>query len=241
MRPLICVLLLALSAATQAARIQIAVAANFAESLREIVAQYRQLNPDVDIALTVASTGKLAAQIRQGAPYDLFLAADSRRPHELAQEGLGLPGTVRSYARGLLVLWSPQPDLMLGPSALQSGAIQPVALANPRTAPYGVAARYVLDDLAVPDSVQLVQAENVGQSYHFAHSGAAAAAFVAYSQVREQGGSLWQVSEASYPAIIQQAIQLTDSAEVSGFYQFLFSENAQAIIINHGYQVIDAE
>ncbi|KGD65918.1 molybdate ABC transporter periplasmic binding protein [Alcanivorax nanhaiticus] len=241
MRPLIGLLLLALSAWANADRIQIAVAANFAEPLREIVAQYRQLHPDIDIALTVASTGKLAAQIRHGAPYDLFLAADSRRPRELAREGLGLPDSVRSYARGLLVLWSPQSDLMLDPDMLRSGAIQPVALANPRTAPYGLAARFVLDDLAVPDSVPLVQAENVGQSYHFAHSGAAAAAFVAYSQVREQGGSLWLIPEARYPAIIQQAIQLIDSPEVSGFYQFLFSDEGRAIIINHGYQVTDAE
>lgn len=241
MRFLFCLLLATLSSEVLASRIQVAVAANFAQPLRAIVDQYQQLHPDVDIALTVASTGKLAAQIRQGAPYDLFLAADARRPNELADEELGVAGSVRSYARGVLVLWSPRAGLSLNGDLISSGMLQPVAMANPRTAPYGLAAQYVLNELQVPASVQLVQAENVGQSYHFAHSGAAAAAFVAYSQVRDQSGSIWQIPVDDYPAIIQQAIQLSASPAVTEFYEFLFSEAGQRIIINHGYRVVDAE
>ncbi|MGB2248780.1 MAG: molybdate ABC transporter substrate-binding protein, partial [Alcanivorax sediminis] len=192
-------------------------------------------------ALTIASTGKLAAQIRQGAPYDLFLAADARRPRELAEEDIGMTDSVRSYARGLLVLWSPEKDLELSTASLRSGEVQPIALANPRTAPYGLAAKHVLHELEIPDSVQLVHAENVGQSYHFAHSGAVAAAFVAYSQVREMSGSLWQIPEDSYPAIIQQGIQLSETPAVSDFYAFLLSKKGQEIIISHGYQVADAQ
>lgn len=240
MRLFFCFLLSSFSCSTFAASIQVAVAANFAEPLREMVAEYQQLHPDTNIALTVASTGKLAAQIREGAPYDVFLAADSRRPRELAEEDIGLADSVRSYAFGVLVLWSPQDDLSLTPDTLQTGKIQPLALANPRTAPYGLAARYVLDELQLPADVKLVQAENVGQSFHFAHSGAAAAAFVAYSQVREAAGSLWQIPEESYPAINQQAIQLTASPEVTAFYDFLFSKKGREIIVSNGYQVSDA-
>lgn len=241
MRLLFCVLLSCLSLAANASRIQVAVAANFAQPLRELVANYQQLHPDIDIALTVASTGKLAAQIRQGAPYDVFLAADARRPRELAEEDIGVSDSVKSYARGVLVLWSPQADLNLTPESLRDGEIQPLALANPRTAPYGLAARYVIDELDIPASVQLVQAENVGQSFHFAHSGGAAAAFVAYSQVRELSGSLWQIPENDYPAILQQAIQLNPSPAVSRFYQYLFSKEGREVIQRHGYRVADAQ
>lgn len=241
MRLLLCLLMAGLVSPAFAGRIQVAVAANFAEPLRELVEHYQQIHSDTDIALTVASTGKLAAQIRQGAPYDIFLAADSRRPRELAEEDFGIAGSVQSYAHGVLVLWSPQPNMDLTAASLRSGKIQPIALANPRTAPYGLAAHYVLHELEIPDSVQRVKAENVGQSYHFAHSGAAAAAFVAYSQVRNKSGSLWQIPQADYPAIIQQAIQLTDSPPVSDFYQYLFSKPGRGIIMSHGYQVPDAE
>ncbi|MZR61678.1 molybdate ABC transporter substrate-binding protein [Alcanivorax sp. DP30] len=241
MRLLSCLLFVALVGKAAAGQIQVAVAANFAQPLRDVVRQYQTNYPDTRISLTVASTGKLAAQIRQGAPYDVFLAADSRRPRELAEEDIGLADTVRAYARGVLVLWSPQPDLDLTADSLRHGQIHPLAMANPRTAPYGLAARYVLDELNLPGSVVLVQAENVGQSYHFAHSGAAAAAFVAYSQVREQDGALWQIPQEQYPAIIQSAIQLSDNPDVSRFYQFLFSESAENIITSHGYRVPDAD
>lgn len=241
MRLLLCLLLASVSGASHATSIQVAVAANFVQPLRAMVAHYQQRHPENDIALTVASTGKLAAQIRQGAPYDVFLAADARRPRELAEEAFGIASSVRSYARGVLVLWSPLAGQDLSAASLRSGKVQPLALANPRTAPYGLAARYVLDELALPDSVRLVQAENVGQSYHFAHSGAAAAAFVAYSQVREQSGALWQIPVTDYPGINQQAIQLTDQEHVARFYQFLFSEESRAIIRQHGYLVSDVE
>lgn len=241
MRYIFLLLLTCLTSTVSAARIQVAVAANFAQPLRDIVERYQEMHPEADIALTIASTGKLAAQIRQGAPYDLFLAADARRPRELAEEDIGMTDSVRSYARGLLVLWSPEKNLELSTASLRRGEVQPIALANPRTAPYGLAAKHVLHELEIPDSVQLVHAENVGQSYHFAHSGAAAAAFVAYSQVRELSGSLWQIPEDSYPAIIQQGIQLSETPAVSDFYAFLLSKKGQEIIISHGYQVADAQ
>ncbi len=114
-------------------------------------------------------------------------------------------------------------------------------MANPRTAPYGMAARAVIDKLSLPDSVTLVWAENVGQSYHFAHSRAAAAAFVAYSQVKDRGGSLWRVPETDYPEIVQQGILLSADQSARAFHAFLFTAPARHIIRQHGYQVPDAE
>ena len=189
----------------------------------------------------MASTGKLAAQIRQGAPFDIFLAADQRRPRELASENLLLASSVRTYARGELVLWSPGSGVNLQPSQLARGMVTPLALANARTAPYGVAAEAVLARLQLPASLRLVRAENVAQSYHFARSGAAAAAFVALSQVQDQGGSLWRIPSADYPPIVQQGGRLNDRADTRAFYQYLFSAPARALIRQAGYQVNDAD
>lgn len=236
MKCLLASLLLMVAAMADAEPVQVAVAANFSSPLKQLVAQYRQHNPRADIQITVGSTGKLAAQIRQGAPYDIFLAADARRPQELASEQLILPGTVRTYAVGRLVLWSPDAGLVLDGPSLVAGKVSPVALANARTAPYGDAAQAVLKRFPLPESVTLVQAENVGQSYHFAHSGAAEAAFVALSQVQDQGGRQWRIPDAFYPPIRQQAGLLTDTPATRHFYAFLFSAKAREMISGFGYR-----
>lgn len=236
MKCLFASLLLMVAAITVAEPVQVAVAANFSSPLKQLVAQYRQHTPQADIQVTVGSTGKLAAQIRQGAPYDIFLAADARRPQELALEGLIQASTVRTYAIGRLVLWSPDAGEVLDGQSLVAGKVSPVAMANPCTAPYGVAAQAVLKQFPLPESVILVQAENVGQSYHFAHSGAAEAAFVALSQIRDQGGRQWRIPDAFYPPILQQAGLLTDVPAAHHFYAFLFSAEAQGMIRKLGYR-----
>lgn len=241
MRYLLLLSLFLLPLMANADSVRVAVAANFASPLRTLVALYQRSYPQADIQLTVASTGKLAAQIRQGAPYDIFLSADNRRPLELAREGWLKPETVRTYAQGVLVVWTPRPGVPITPQSLRQGSLHPVALANARTAPYGQAAQAVLSALQVPKSVTLVRAENVGQSYHFAHSGAAAAAFVALSQVLGQGGSQWQVPTSLYPPILQQGGLLNDTPDASQFYDFLFSAAAQQQIEASGYRVIHAQ
>ncbi|GAA5136562.1 molybdate ABC transporter substrate-binding protein [Alloalcanivorax gelatiniphagus] len=229
---------LTLSMAVSAAEpVRVAVAANFAKPLETLVALYGRSHPDATIEITVASTGKLAAQIRQGAPFDIFLAADDRRPTELDQEGRGVEGTRRVYALGRLALWSPRAGLDLGPALLESGDLSPIALANPRLAPYGAAGQAVLDTLRLPASVKVVQGENVGQAYHFVSSGAAPAGFVAFSQVRGAGGSLWLPDSGLYPTIEQQSLLLQDRAETRAFYEFLDSDAARARIEEAGYGV----
>jgi len=238
MRVLLLLASLILSMAASAAEpVRVAVAANFAKPLETLVALYGEDHPDVTIETTVASTGKLAAQIRQGAPFDIFLAADDRRPMELHKEGRGVDGTRRVYALGRLALWSPERGLDLGPALLESGDLSPIALANPRLAPYGAAGQAVLDALNLPASVKVVQGENVGQAYHFASSGAARAGFVAFSQVRGAGGSLWLPDSDLYPTIEQQSLLLKDRAETRAFYEFLSSDAARARIEEAGYGV----
>ena len=239
MRILVFLLMSVLSAPVLAGNAQVAVAANFAQTLKQLIPLYTKGHPDDRIGVTVASTGKLAAQIRQGAPYDIFLAADQRRPAELAQEGLLLPASIRTYAQGILVLWTPTRGVPLGPESLRQGNVQPLALANARTAPYGVAAEAVLARVNLPVAVKQVTAENVGQSYHFAHSGAAAAAFVALSQVQQQGGSQWRVPAHWYAPIVQQGGLLGANATAQRFYDFLFSPQAQTLIDQAGYRVPD--
>ncbi len=238
MRYFLAVVLLLMAPLTLAASpVQVAVAANFANPLRELIALYSQSHPQSPIQITVASTGKLAAQIRQGAPYDLFLAADARRPKELEQEKLIVAGSRKTYALGRLALWSAQTGLDLGPELLESGKLTPLALANPRTAPYGAAAVAVLDGLSIPDSVKLVQGENVAQAFQFANSGAVRAAFVAFSQVRGSGGSLWLPQARRYPPIVQQSVLLTAQPAARDFYRFLFSAEARDMIQSDGYGV----
>tara|TARA_B100000676_G_C18001789_1_gene801297 strand:- start:403 stop:1140 length:738 start_codon:yes stop_codon:yes gene_type:complete len=235
MKFLLVSLLAIFAASAMAEPVQVAVAANFSSPLKQLVARYREQHPQADIQITVASTGKLAAQIRQGAPYDIFLAADSRRPQELLEEGLIVAGSLRTYARGALVLWSPDAGEVLDGKALMVGRVNPVALANPRTAPYGEAAQAVLAQFPPPSTVSLVQAENVGQSYHFARSGAAQAAFVALSQVHARGGRQWRIPASFYPPISQQGGLLTDRQVARQFYDFLFSAQAQRMIRSLGY------
>lgn len=239
MRILVFLLVSMLCAPVLAGNAQVAVAANFAQTLEQLITLYTKSHPDDQIGVTVASTGKLAAQIRQGAPYDIFLAADQRRPAELAQEGLLATASIRTYAQGILVLWTPTRGVPLGPESLRQGNVQPLALANARTAPYGVAAEAVLARVNLPAAVKRVTAENVGQSYHFAHSGAAAAAFVALSQVQQQGGSQWRVPEDWYAPIVQQAGLLGANATAQRFYAFLFSPQARTLINQAGYRVPD--
>lgn len=245
MRILVFLLASVLSAPVLAGDVQVAVAANFAQTLKQLITLYAQGHPNDRIGVTVASTGKLAAQIRQGAPYDIFLAADQLRPAELAKEGLLDTASIRTYAQGVLVLWTPTRGVPLGPESLRQGNVQPLALANARTAPYGVAAESALSRVNLPTAVKRVNAENVGQSYHFAHSGAAAAAFVALSQVQQRGGSQWRVPAEWYAPIVQQSALLNPhpnskpNATAQRFYDFLFTDRARTLINQAGYRVSD--
>lgn len=229
------VIVLLLGECVQAAELRIAVASNFSATARVLVEQYSLISQD-SVVLLNGSTGKHAQQIQYGLKAGVFLAADSLRPELIEQQGLSVKGSRFTYAVGRLALWSPSTSLMIDTSTIANLVCsKTVAIANPKTAPYGMAAREVMAKLGI--SPRLVYGESVAQAHQFASSGGAEFAFVAYSQLKDlKAGSYWLVPDDLHPPIIQQAILLNDSLAAHRFVEFLKSEAALKIIESYGYQ-----
>lgn len=230
-------------AATAEDFVTVAVASNFGATAREIAAAFAQ-DSDYAVRITTASTGKLYAQIVNGAPFDVLLAADAERPRRLEAAGAGVPGTRVTYAVGALVLWSRQVDDCL--AALQRDDAGRVAIANPDTAPYGAAAKAYLQQAGLWDSLRrrLVIDENIAQTLQFAASGNAQLGFIARSQLQApslpQASCSWPVPEHMHVPIAQQAILLRRAADADGaraFVDFLRGDAGRAIILRHGYRL----
>lgn len=226
-----------------AERITVAVAANFAPTLDALVEVFQQTT-DYQVVVASGSTGKHYAQILHGAPFDVFLAADSERPELLERNGRIVAGTRTTYALGRLALWSPNPELVDAKGAvLASGRFHRLAIANPRLAPYGEAARQVLQELGLYRSLEsmLVRGENIGQTYQFVHTGAAELGFVAYSQVKRAGsaveGSYWLIPAHAHEPLRQQAVLLTDTPAGRSLLAFLRSPAARHMIDDAGYDL----
>ncbi len=225
-----------------AGELRIAVASNFAEAMTKIATQF-QSETGQKVTLSFGSTGKHYAQIRNGAPFDLFFAADVRRPALLEQEGVAVAGRRFTYAIGKLALWSPDSSRVdsLG-QVLTLDKFRFLAMANPDLAPYGKAAREVLEAKGVWDQLQgrIVQGENIGQSFQFVRSGNAELGFVAYSQVMRNGGpiegSIWLVPDSLYKPIEQQAVILKDGPGALAFVAFVKGDEGQRIIHDFGYE-----
>lgn len=222
--------------------IRVAVASNFAQVADRLASRYEETT-DHQVALIPGSTGKHYAQIRNGAPFDVFLAADSRRPQMLQEDGLALADTCVTYAQGKLVLWSPDPDRVDEKGqVLVSGDFHRLAMANPDLAPYGRAASEVLHALGLAANLRdrIVRGENVGQTFQFVATGNAELGFVAKSQIVEldggrRSGSFWEIPQGLYSPIDQQAVLLTDSDAARGFLEFLTSAEARSMIEQQGY------
>jgi len=218
--------------------IHVAVASNFANTLRDIIQLFEQ-RYDHRVMLSTGSTGKHYGQIVNGAPFDLFFAADERRPQLLDKKGLIINNSRFTYARGRLVLWSQ--DGRNPQDLLRSASLLRLAVANPRLAPYGRAAQETLQFLGLWEDLQLklVRGENIGQTYHFVHSGSAQLGFVALSQLRDPKqtalGSFWLIPEDHYSPIEQQVVRLTDKKAAKEFMDFVKSPPALAIIERYGY------
>lgn len=237
-------LLMAFSSMAQAVDVRIAVAANFTDTTRDLIAAFGEAT-GLEAVASFGSTGKLYAQIEHGAPFDVFLAADSHRPELLETSGQGVAGTRFTYAKGKLALWSPVPGTFEDPKAwLESGEFARLAIANPKTAPYGLAAQEVLTRMGLWESLQgrLVRGDSIAQTFQFVATTNAQSGFVALSQVRawdEKGGSLWLIPQAYYAPIKQQAILLTRSATKNAALQwleFLRGDEARGIIEQSGYE-----
>ena len=228
----------------QAETLRVAVAANFTDVTKRIVPLFEQQSGH-RVKVSFGSTGKLYAQITHGAPFDLFLAADVARPQRLIKEGKGVADSVFTYARGQLVLWGSDADLFDdGEQYLLQGQFSRLAIANPDTAPYGVAAQQVLQRLGVWEKQleKLVRGDSIAQAFQFTATANAAVGLVAASQVKAwpHKGSLWIVPEAYYQPISQQAVLLQRGKEkpaAQAFMRFLRGSEAQTIIRDYGYAV----
>lgn len=229
-----------------AAQAQVAVAANFAEPMKAIAAVLEKTTGHT-LKISTGASGAFYTQIRQGAPFDVFLSADNERPELLEKDGLAQPGTRFTYATGKLVLWSARADRVDGQGAvLRAADLGKVAYANPRTAPYGAAAVQVLDRLGLKDAItpRLVQGESIGQTFNFVKTGNADVGFVALSQVLQGGklreGSMWVIPQARYDAIRQDAVLLRRGAEneaAKELIKLLQSPNIKDLIRSYGYEL----
>jgi molybdate transport system substrate-binding protein len=195
--------------------------------------------------MSSGATGKLYAQIKNGAPFDVFLAADDERPTLLEEEGVAVTGSRFTYALGMLVLWSPDVGLIDEDlQVLKRKNFRFLSIANPKTAPYGRAAQQVLETLGHWTAVQprLVRGENIGQAYQYVYSQNAQLGFVARSQVFKDGvfadGSYWSVPENLHDPIVQQAILLKEGVAARNLLDYIRSPEAAAVIESYGYGVI---
>ena len=224
----------------------LAVAANFAEPARRLAERF-SLDSGHKIVISVGSTGKFYAQIKSGAPFDLFLSADVETPRRMEEERLAVAGTRFMYAVGKIVLWSPRAGVVDDKGeVLRKGAFARLAVPNPKLAPYGAAAREAMEKLGVWHSVEgkLVQGENIAQTFQFISSGNADLGFVALSQVRQDGrqitGSYWIVPSSLYSPIQQDAALLArgeTNPAARRFLDYLRSPPARAIIRAYGYDL----
>lgn len=224
-------LLIAGSAAAQSLRI--AVASNFAAPM-EAIAEASEAGSGLDLVVVSGSTGKLAAQIRHGAPFDLFFAADTLRPFQLERDGHGAGRF--TYAVGRLALYAP--DGGAGPMRLQSGDFRKLAVAHPDLAPYGRAAMQALKALGVDvDPGDIVRGENVAQAFHFTSTGNAELGFVAASQVVGMPAEFaWIVPGGMHDPIEQQAVVIRDTPAAAAFLDFVRGEGAAGWIEAFGYR-----
>ena len=222
----------------------IAVATNFAEALAEVERDFEGAGRH-RLRVAVGSTGKLYAQILHGAPFDILLAADQERPILLERAGLAAQGSRSTYAVGRLTLWSADPERIQGdvPALLAAGSFRRLAMANPALAPYGAAAREVLQGFGLYAALRekIVTAENIGQTYAMVATGNAEIGFVAASAPRATGeGSRWDVPGNLHAPIRQDAVLLARAANnvaAREFLDFLHGKRARAIISGFGYGV----
>ncbi|NMG70669.1 molybdate ABC transporter substrate-binding protein [Parazoarcus communis] len=232
--------------AVSAAEVQVAVAANFTAPMQAIAAAFEE-DTGHKAVVAFGATGKFYAQIKHGAPFEVFLAADDKTPAKLEAEGDVVPGTRFTYAIGTLVLWSAKASYVDAKGeVLKSGDFRHLSLANPKTAPYGAAAMAVLDKLGVTSSLQgrMVQGENITQAHQFIATGNAELGFVALSQVYKDGkltsGSGWIVPADFHDPIRQDAVILTkgkNNPAAAALVAYLKEARAATIIRAYGYEL----
>ena len=230
-----------------AEEIKVAVASNFYPAIKEIVLQYEskqsQSSENHKIVIISGSSGKHFAQIINGAPFDIFFSADKARPTLLEKKGMSESGSRFTYALGRLVLWSSLDGFVEKDERLYNNDLRFLAIANPKIAPYGVAARETLISINLWEEVQskLIRGENIAQTFQFVNSGNAELGFISYSQLRNPNyplvGSFWEVPQSFYKPIEQQVVLLKKSLLAKDFLSYIGSDESLNIISKYGYDL----
>lgn len=232
--------LLSLSVFSHAGKVQVAVASNFYKPMQQLAAEF-EASTGHQVQLSAGSTGSLFAQISHGAPFDVFLSADQRRPIALVEQGLALAHSQFTYAQGRLALWTAASAL----SELNAQSLTDyqgrLAIANPKTAPYGVAAIQVLEKLGL-QQLKLVQAKNISQTFQYVSSGVVLFGFIAYSQLDADKavGSFWLVPDSMHSPLKQDALLLKrgiNNPAAQALLSYLQSEQARVMIRSFGYKI----
>ncbi|WP_102563691.1 molybdate ABC transporter substrate-binding protein [Vibrio sp. 10N.286.49.B3] len=226
------------------ANVLVAVANNFYLPSQKLVEAFEKKTGE-KVEISTGSTGQLYAQIKNGAPFDIFLAADQARPKALHDEGLSFEP--KTYAQGVLVLWSPQADLVDSQGDVLAGEDYTyIAVADPKLAPYGAAAMEALDHMGVQEAVtsRQVVGKGLNATYQYVDSGNAQLGFLAYSQViakvKQNQGSFWKVPEDYYRPILQDAVLIktaADNSQAVAFMDYLYSDEGRKLISDYGYSV----
>lgn len=222
------ILFFGFSQASYAEKILVAVASNALKAMQIVKLEFEK-ETGHQLVVSSGSTGKLYAQIINGAPYDVFLAANVREPKKLEHDGQAIAGSRFTYARGRLALCSTLMalDEEKAIQLLNSGKVSRIALANPKTAPYGVAAREVMQKLSVWElnKRKLIKGENISQAYQFTSSGNVELGFVALAQVWKNEKSpfekCWYMAETYHAPLEQQAVLLQHSKHVPAAMEFI--------------------
>jgi len=226
--------------ARNAKEFKVAVAANFTEPAKEIAIAFEKATGQKPV-LSFGATGQFYAQISQGAPFDIFLAADKSTPTKAITEGYAIKDTQFTYAVGKLALYSTAPGLFTGEETLRNATFAKIAIANPATAPYGAAAIDTMRALGVHAALagKIVQGQNIGQTYQFVKSGNAEIGFVALSQIAfVEGGSRWIVPGNLHQPILQDAVLLKagdGNPAARDFLEFLAGAQARSVVEKFGY------
>ncbi|MBP5954695.1 molybdate ABC transporter substrate-binding protein [Pseudomonas anatoliensis] len=232
--------------AAQADEVQVAVAANFTAPIQAIAADFEK-NTGHKLVAAYGATGQLYTQIKNGAPFEVFLSADDTTPEKLEKEGDTVKGSRFTYAVGTLALWSAKDGYIDAKGeVLKKNEYQHLSIANPKTAPYGLAATQVLEKLKLTEATKakIVEGQNITQAYQFVSTGNAELGFVALSQIYKEGkvtsGSAWIVPASLHDPIKQDAVILSkgkDNAAAKALVEYLKGPKAAAVIKSYGYQL----